>query len=66
MTSEQLITELDNRKLMRPDVLQKLRREVMLSGRSAEELINERQLMPDVKIAELKSEILGVPIPERM
>ncbi len=61
MTSEQLLQELQARKLIPADTAAKLKREVLLSGRSAEELIYERRIVPDGKIAEVKSEVLKIP-----
>jgi type IV pilus assembly protein PilB len=61
MTSDQLLTELQTRKLLGADAVAKLKREALLSGRSAEDLINEKRLLEDAKLAELKSQLLGVP-----
>jgi type IV pilus assembly protein PilB len=61
MTDDQLLQELQNRGLVRPDVAAKLKREILLSGRSLEELVFEKRLIDDAKIAELKSELLGIP-----
>ncbi len=61
MTSEELLRELQNRRLVREDTLTRLRREISLSGRAAEELIYEGRLVDDVKVAEVKSQILKVP-----
>lgn len=61
MTDDQLLQELQNKNLLRPDVAAKLKREVLLSGRTLEEILFEKRLVEDVKIAELKSQILGIP-----
>ncbi len=61
MTSDQLFNELQSRRLLEPNAIVKLKREALLSGRSAEDLIHDRGLLDDAKIAEVKSQILGVP-----
>jgi type IV pilus assembly protein PilB len=61
MTNDQLLQELQNRKLIREDVATKLRREAVVSGKSVEELAFERRIVDDQKIAEAKSQVLGVP-----
>lgn len=61
MTDDQLLQELGSRRLIDETMTNKLRREVLISGRSAEQLIYERRLIDDGKIAELKSQLLNVP-----
>ena len=61
MTDDQLIQSLRERKLLGEPVLAKLVRESKLSNRPAEELIYEQRLVPDDKLAEAKSAILGIP-----
>lgn len=61
MIDDQLLQELEKNNLLLPDVAAKLKREVLLSGRKLEELLFEKGLIDDVKIAELKSQILNVP-----
>ncbi len=61
MTNDQLLQAIQNQKLLRPDAVEKLKREALLSGRTAEDLIHERRLIEDEKLAELKSKLLGVP-----
>lgn len=61
MTSERLLQELLSRQLIREDVAIKLKRETLLSGRPLEEILYERRLIDDVKVAEVKSQIVGVP-----
>jgi type IV pilus assembly protein PilB len=58
---DELLQELQNKGLLGADVAAKLKREVLLSGRALEELIFEKRLVDDAKIAELKSRIFGVP-----
>src|SRR3989344_5174819 len=61
MTSEQLLEILRGQKLLGEDVLGKLARESLASGKSAEALIHERRLLPDERIAEAKSAALKIP-----
>ncbi len=61
MTNDQLLQVLDGSGLLKGDVLTKLKRESLLANKSAEELIYERNLLSDVKLADLKSKSLGVP-----
>ena len=61
MTSEQLLKELEKRNWLTADAVKKLEREVMLADRGAEDLIYEKRLIDDGRLAELKSELLGVP-----
>ncbi len=62
MTDEQFFEALDKNQLLEPGVKTKLKRETLLSGRSLEELIYERRLVDDIKIAELKSQLLNIPL----
>lgn len=61
MDSEQLLKELQKANLVDDEAVKKLSREVLLSGRSVEEVINERRIIEDVKLAKFKSSILKVP-----
>ena len=61
MTSDALLDELKERNLLDAVAVDKLRRDVLVSGRTAEELIHERRLVEDEKLAALKSEIFKVP-----
>jgi len=61
MTSEQLLQEIQGRKLLTEEAIAKLRRETAITGKSAEELIYEQRLIPDLKVAEVKSGLIGVP-----
>jgi len=62
MTSEQLIEALKKNGALEEDVASRLKRESALSGRSVEEMLHERRLVDDKKVAEIKSSILGVPV----
>lgn len=46
---------------MQPEAAMRLRRDTVVSGRSAEAIIFEKSLVPDDKLAAIKSEILKVP-----
>ncbi|MEK7110470.1 MAG: GspE/PulE family protein [Patescibacteria group bacterium] len=61
MTSDQLLQELQTRGLLAPEAVVKLRREALIANKSAEELIYEHRLVPDDKVAEMKSQVLKVP-----
>ena len=61
MTDDQLIQSVRDKKLLSEPVLAKLVREVKLSGKSAEDLIYEQRLLPDDRVAEIKSSVLGIP-----
>ncbi len=61
MDSGQLVKELEKAGLLDGALANKLQREVLLSGRSAEELIYDRRMVDDVKLAEFKSGLLKVP-----
>ncbi|HUX36104.1 MAG TPA: GspE/PulE family protein [Candidatus Paceibacterota bacterium] len=61
MTTEQLLTELQKRNLISEESANKIRRESLLSGRSAEELIYAQRMISDTDIAKLTSEMLKIP-----
>lgn len=61
MPNERLIQELQKRGLLTEEDAKKLNRDVLLSGRSAEEFIHERKLVEDETLAQIKSELLNVP-----
>jgi type IV pilus assembly protein PilB len=61
MTNDQLLTELRSRDLINEEALTKLKREVLVSGRTVEDLVHEKRLVGDDDIAQLKSQILRIP-----
>lgn len=61
MTSDQLLQELHTRDLLPEDAMTKIKRETLVSGRSAEDIIDERQLLPSEQIAQVKSQIFNIP-----
>ncbi len=61
MTTEQILAEIQKRGLISEDISNKLKRESLLSGRPAEELIYSQRLVSDTEIAKIKSEVLKIP-----
>src|SRR3989344_3933207 len=61
MTSDQLLQELRSRNLLAEDAVTKLKREILVSGRSAEDIIDERRLLPGEQIAQMKSQVFNIP-----
>jgi type IV pilus assembly protein PilB len=61
MTNDQLLDELKQRHYLDDATTTRLRRDVLLSGKSAEALLDERRLIPDATVAQVKSELLKVP-----
>jgi type IV pilus assembly protein PilB len=61
LDGEKLLIELTKRGLLDDISLNKIKRESLLSGKTVEDLIHERRLIDDQKIAEVKGEILKVP-----
>ncbi len=61
MTTDQLLGELQKRKLLTEEVSNKIRRESLLSGRSAEDIIFSQRLVENEQVAKLKSEVLKIP-----
>ncbi len=61
MTDDQLLQELKKQKLLDEPTATRLQKEMLLSGRSAEQVIHERHIVPDEKIVELKSRLLKIP-----
>src|SRR5438876_1152211 len=61
MTDDQLLKEIQKAKLLDETAANKLRRELLLSGKSLEALISLEGLLDDRKVAELKSAVLKVP-----
>lgn len=61
MTSDQLLQELRSRNLLAEDAATKIKRETLISGRTAEDIIDERRLVPGEQIAQVKSQIFNIP-----
>lgn len=61
MTDEKLLSEIQKSQILDEAATTKLKKESLLSGRPVEEIIYNRRLVDDLKLAELKSRVLGVP-----
>ena len=61
MTEDQLLEQIQKQGLLAPESLARLRRNAASSGESAEAIISRERLVPDAKIAELKSALMNVP-----
>ncbi|MDO8664522.1 MAG: ATPase, T2SS/T4P/T4SS family [Candidatus Liptonbacteria bacterium] len=61
MTNEQLLEEIQKRGLINEEISNKLKKESLLSGRSAEEIIHSQRLVKDEEIGKIKSEVLKIP-----
>jgi type IV pilus assembly protein PilB len=61
MTDDQLLEQLQRQNLITPQIVTRLRRDILIKMRPAEALIEDERLVPSEKIAELKSSILNVP-----
>ncbi len=61
MTTEQLVNLLRTRNILDEAAATRLQKEVIVSGKSAEEIIMRERLVDDAKIAEIKSEVFKIP-----
>ena len=61
MTDDQLIDQLQKQGLLPAATATRIKRDISVSGESAEAVIQRERLVPDVKIAELKSSLVNVP-----
>ncbi|MBI5220800.1 MAG: type II/IV secretion system protein [Candidatus Liptonbacteria bacterium] len=61
MTSEQLLQAIQDKGLLVPEQIGKVRREALLRDKPAESILHEQNLIPDSQLSELKSELLHVP-----
>jgi type IV pilus assembly protein PilB len=61
MTSDELLQQLQTRGLLNPTVAARLKRDALVTGKSIEDLIANERIVPDEKVAELKSELLKIP-----
>lgn len=61
MKDAELLSAIQKNNLLDESAVSKLKRESILSSKSLEEIIHERRLIDDVKLANLKSDLLGVP-----
>ena len=61
MSPDELLQQLQTRGLLNPTVAARLKRDTLVTGKSIEDLIANERVIPDEKIAELKSELLKIP-----
>ena len=61
MTADELLRELTTRGLADEALVNRIKRDALISGDSAETVMWRQRTVDDVKIAELKSELLKVP-----
>jgi type IV pilus assembly protein PilB len=61
MTSDELLQQLQSKGLITDVIVNRLKRDAIVSGDSPEDIIGRERIVPDEKVAALKSEILGVP-----
>ena len=61
MNDDQLLDQIQKQGLLPSPTVARLRRDIIVSGESAEAIIQRERLVPDVKIAEMKSALMNVP-----
>ncbi len=61
MTDDQLLDQIQKQGLLPAPTVARLRRDILVNNESAEAIIQRERLIPDVKIAELKSALTNVP-----
>jgi type IV pilus assembly protein PilB len=61
MEAQKLVAELKRANLLAEEDAQKLLRESSLSGKPLEDILYERRLVDGVRLAQLKSAVLGIP-----
>ncbi len=61
MTSDELLEQLQARGILDPTAAARIKRDALVTGKPAENLIAEERLVPDDKVAEVKSAMLNVP-----
>jgi type IV pilus assembly protein PilB len=61
MTDDQLLDQIQKQGLLPAPTVARLRRDILVNNESAEAIIQRERLIPDVKIAELKSSLTNVP-----
>jgi type IV pilus assembly protein PilB len=61
MTDNQLLEAIRAKQYLDEAAITRVQREALLTGKSVEALLYERRLVPDVALAELKSQLLKVP-----
>lgn len=61
MTDDQLLDQLQKQGLLPAATIARLKRDIVVNGEPAEAIIQRERLVPDVKLAELKSTLINVP-----
>ncbi len=61
MTDQELLQEIQKAGLLDELAAEKIKKDALLSGKSVETLVTLGRLVDDVKIAEIKSKLLGIP-----
>jgi type IV pilus assembly protein PilB len=61
MTDDQLLDQIQKQGLLPAATVARIRRDIAVSGEAAETVIQRERLVPDVRIAELKSALVNVP-----
>jgi type IV pilus assembly protein PilB len=61
MTNDEFLQQLQSRGLITDAIATRLKRDVIVSGGSAENIIGRERIVPDEQVAALKSELLKVP-----
>ncbi len=61
MTNDELLQQLLSRGLITEAISNRLKRDAIVSGESPENIIGRERIVPDEKVAALKSELLNIP-----
>ena len=61
MTDDQLLDQIQKQGLLPAATVARIRRDIAVSGEAAEAVIQRERLVPDVRLAELKSALVNVP-----
>ena len=61
MTDDQLLDQIQKQGLLPAATVARLKRDIIVNGEPAEAIIQRERLVPDIKIAELKSSLVNVP-----
>jgi type IV pilus assembly protein PilB len=61
MTDDQLLDQIQKQGLLPAVTVARVKRDVLVGGETAEAIIDRERLIPDVKVAELKSSLVNVP-----
>src|SRR6185437_8756718 len=61
MTNEEFLQQLQSRGMITDQVAARIKRDAIVHDTTTEDLVAQERLVPDDKVAEMKSQILGVP-----